>query len=55
MCHLIKVRDGELGKFRLLKDFACSSILDDPEFSAEGVVPEFYDVDDISEQMELLD
>jgi replicative DNA helicase len=52
--HLIKNRDGELGKGKLLKNLACGTLLDD---RMEEDDTEFYmrDPDDISEKIELFD
>lgn len=52
--HLIKNRDGELGKGKLIKNLSCGTLLDD-EIKDEDVGYEFTDVDDISERMELLE
>jgi len=52
--HLIKNRDGELGKGKLIKNLACGTLLDD---KIEEDNTEFYDrdPDDISEKLDLLD
>lgn len=52
--HVIKNRDGELGKGKLIKNLACGTLIDD---KAEEDDTEFYDrdPDDISEKIELLD
>lgn len=52
--HLIKNRDGELGKGKLMKDLVCGTLLDD---SINEDDTEFYDrdPDDISEKLDLLD
>jgi replicative DNA helicase len=52
--HLIKVRDGELGKGKMIKNLACGSLLDDPATETTNSI-EFTDVDDISEKIEALD
>lgn len=52
--HLIKNREGELGKGKLIKNLACGTLLDD-EIKNEDVGYEFTDVDDISEKIEFLD
>jgi replicative DNA helicase len=52
--HLIKNRDGELGKGKLIKNLACGTLLDDKE-KIEDVGYEFTDVDDISQEIEFLD
>lgn len=52
--HVIKNRDGELGKGKLIKNLSCGTLLDD---KVEEDNTEFYDrdPDDISEKIELLD
>ena len=52
--HVIKNRDGELGKGKLIKNLACGTLLDE---KIEEDDTEFYerDPDDISEKIELLD
>ncbi len=52
--HIIKCRDGALGKSKLIKNLACGTLLDDP---VDEDQTEFYDrnPDDISEKLELLD
>jgi len=52
--HLIKNRDGELGKGKLIKNLACGTLLDD---KIDDDDTEFYDrdPDDISEKLDLLD
>lgn len=52
--HVIKNRDGELGKGKLIKNLACGTLIDDRE---EEDNTEFYDrdPDDISEKIELFD
>lgn len=56
--HIIKNRDGELGKGRLLKNLACGTLIDDavvkPGEEDDTVFP-MRDPDDISEKIELLD
>lgn len=51
--HVIKNRDGELGKGRIIKNLACGSLIDDPVEVTDSY--EVFDPDDISEKMELLD
>lgn len=51
--HLIKNRDGELGKGRIIKNLACGTLIDDPIKIDESY--DIKDMDDISEQVELLD
>lgn len=54
--HLIKNRDGELGKGRLLKNLACGTLLDDKVTTEEDDTTfPMRDPDDISEKIELLD
>lgn len=51
--HLIKNRDGNLGKGRIIKNLSCGSLIDDPI-----KIDDDYDVlnpDDISEKAELFD
>lgn len=52
--HLIKNRDGELGKGKLIKNLSCGTLLDD---KVDEDDTEFYDrdPDDISEKLDLLD
>ncbi len=52
--HLIKNRDGEQGKGKLIKNLSCGTLLDD-EIKAEETGFEFTDFDDISEKIEFLD
>lgn len=52
--HLIKNRDGELGKGRLLKNLACGTLIDD-KVEEDNTTFELRDPDDISEKLELLD
>lgn len=52
--HVIKNRDGEQGKGRLIKNLSCGTLLDD-EISEEDIDKEFTDIDDISEDLEYLD
>ena len=52
MCHFIKNRRGQLGKFRLLKNFSNSSLLDDQMVINEDA---FTNPDDISSKLELLE
>lgn len=53
--HLIKNRDGEQGKGKLIKNLACGTLLDDPIKEEESTDYEFTDLDDISEKIEYLD
>jgi replicative DNA helicase len=52
--HLIKNRDGELGKGKLIKNLSCGTLLDD---KADEDDTEFFDrdPDDISEKLDLID
>lgn len=52
--HLIKNRDGELGKGKLIKNLSCGTLIDDKVAEDDT---EFYDrdPDDISEKLDLLD
>lgn len=52
--HVIKNRDGEQGKGKLIKNLSCGTLLDD-EIKEENVGYEFTDVDDISDKIEYLD
>jgi replicative DNA helicase len=52
--HIIKNRDGELGKGRLIKNLACGTLIDD-EVEEDPTTFEMRDPDDISEKIELLD
>jgi replicative DNA helicase len=52
--HLIKCRDGELGRGRLLKNLACGTLIDD-KVEEDPTTFEMRDIDDISEKIELLD
>ncbi len=52
--HLIKNRDGEQGKGKLIKNLSCGTLLDD-EIKNEDTGFEFTDFDDISEKIEFLD
>jgi replicative DNA helicase len=52
--HLIKNREGELGKGRLIKNLACGMLIDDPP-KEEELTHQFTDIDDISEKIELLE
>ncbi len=52
--HVIKNRDGEQGKGRLIKNLSCGTLLDD-EISEEDINKEFTDIDDISDDIEFLD
>lgn len=51
--HIIKNRDGELGKGRIIKNLGCGTLIDDPVEITDTY--EIFDPDDISEKMELLD
>lgn len=51
--HVIKNRDGELGKGRIIKSLACGTLIDDPMEVSDTY--EVFDPDDISEKIELLD
>lgn len=54
--HLIKNRDGEQGKGKLIKNLSCGTLLDDEiKVEDEDVGYDFTDVDDISEKIEFLD
>lgn len=54
--HLIKNRDGELGKGKLIKNLGCGTLLDDDKkVTDEDIEFEFTDIDDISEKIEFLD
>jgi replicative DNA helicase len=52
--HIIKNRDGELGKGRLIKNLACGTLIDD-KVEEDPTTFEMRDPDDISERIELLD
>lgn len=52
--HIIKNRDGELGKGRLIKNLACGTLIDD-KVEEDPTTFEMRDPDDISEKIELLD
>jgi replicative DNA helicase len=52
--HLIKNRDGELGRGRLIKNLACGTLIDD-KVEEDQTTFELRDPDDISEKMELFD
>lgn len=52
--HIIKNRDGELGKGRLIKNLACGTLIDD-KIEEDPTTFEMYDPDDISGRIELLD
>jgi replicative DNA helicase len=52
--HLIKNREGALGKGKLIKNLGCGSLLDDP-MKEENIANEFVDIDDISGEIEKLD
>lgn len=52
--HLIKNRDGELGKGRLIKSLACGTLIDD-RIEEDQTTFEMRDPDDISDKLEALD
>lgn len=52
--HLIKNRDGEQGRGKLIKNLSCGTLLDD-ELKTEEAEFEFTDFDDISEKIEDFD
>jgi replicative DNA helicase len=52
--HIIKNRDGELGKGRLIKNLSCGTLIDD-KVEEDPTTFEMRDPDDISEKIELLD
>lgn len=54
--HLIKNRDGELGRGKLIKNLACGTLLDD-RIEGEEDDTEFFDrdPDDISDRLDMLD
>ncbi len=52
--HVIKNRDGELGKGKLIKNLSCGTLLDE-KTDEDQTVFEMRDPDDISEKIELLD
>jgi replicative DNA helicase len=52
--HLIKNRDGELGKGKLIKNLAAGTLIDD-KIEEDSTTFEIKDPDDISEKIELLD
>lgn len=54
-CHLIKSRESELTKFKMLKNLACGIFQDILEEKSEDVGIVFTDVEDISNRAELLD
>lgn len=53
LCHLIKVRDGERGKGRLIKNLGCGSLLN--EETNEGIISNFSNYDDLSEKIDFFD
>jgi replicative DNA helicase len=53
--HLIKNRDGELGKGRIIKNLACGTLIDDQMEEESDVSFEMRDSDDISQKLEALD
>jgi len=58
--HLIKNRDGEMGKGKLIKDLACGSLIDDPikedkNKEEKEIEEEFTDLDDLTGDVDLLD
>lgn len=52
--HLIKNRDGELGKGNLIKNLSCGTLLDNPTEESD-VEFEMRDPDDISSKIDLMD
>jgi len=52
--HVIKNRDGQLGKFRTIKNLSCGAIIDE-KIDEEQVTFEAYNPDDISSAASLLD
>lgn len=52
--HLIKVRDGETGKGRLIKNLACGTLIDD-KMEEDPTTFEMRDPDDISQKIDDLD
>jgi replicative DNA helicase len=52
--HIIKNRDGQLGKGRLIKNLACGTLIDD-KIEEDETTFELRDPEDISEKLELLD
>lgn len=52
--HLIKNRDGELGKGKLLKNLAAGTLIDD-KIEEDPTTFEMYDPDDISDKIALID
>jgi replicative DNA helicase len=52
--HLIKMRDGELGRGRIIKNLACGTLIDD-KVEEDPTTFEMRDFEDISEKIELLD
>lgn len=52
--HVIKNRDGEQGKGKLIKNLSCGTLLDD-EMPEDDIGVEFTDLDDISDRIEFLD
>jgi replicative DNA helicase len=53
--HLIKNRDGELGKGKMIKSLAAGTLIDDKVLEDKTEFPEVRDPDDISDRMALLD
>lgn len=53
ICHLIKVRDGERGKGKLLKNLGCGTLLD--EKINENATNNFTDFDDLSDKIDEFD
>lgn len=47
--HIIKNRDGELGRGKLIKNLSCLTLIDDPDEN------DFSEADDISEKMKLIE
>lgn len=52
--HVIKNRDGELGKGKLIKNLSCGTLLDE-KIEEDTTTFEMRDPDDISEKIELFD
>jgi hypothetical protein len=52
--HLIKNRDGELGKGKLIKNLAAGTLIDE-KVEEDPTTFEMRDPDDISAKIELLD
>jgi hypothetical protein len=52
--HVIKNRDGELGKGKVIKNLSCGTLLDE-KIEEDDTTFEMRDPDDISEKIELFD